>query len=390
MDELQILLALHAPEAPPGLSAGLQDRGLTVVLARNHVDTWSAIEKLDLDAVLLLPRRQRPNSAQGSPSTSPTTSKELTALLVQRRRYPGTALMVLTDDPVSVALPPPPAPGLSAEATADVIDDFVRRDIDLDELVQRIHLAVARRRHVAYLEHSSTTDFKTGLANARSFQRQCGVEASRAAREEQPLGALAIDIDHFGDFNKDHGFLVGDAVLHLMGQALRKCLRGSDFPARRGGDEFAVLLPNANVDQVRTIADRVLEAVEQAKVSVDTQEVGFSVTIGIAACRPVRPEDHEALLHNADTALRAAKLNGRNRVNTYDGTDDGPDDEPDEEADRTGKDPPPPDPAPPAAKPRKPGPKAKKRTRKPPPPKKPRPPANDDAADDKPDTSPDA
>ena len=133
---------------------------------------------------------------------------------------------------------------------------------------------------------------------------------ARCARDEKPLCLVIADIDLFRDFNARFGYLAGDAVLRRMAHRLADGLRAWDLVARHGGQAFAVLLPEADLEDALSIAERLRELVAIGS-GLQTDE-GVTLSCGVARMAP--GEELEDLLARADAALRRAKEGGRDRV----------------------------------------------------------------------------
>jgi diguanylate cyclase (GGDEF)-like protein len=162
-------------------------------------------------------------------------------------------------------------------------------------------------------------DGLTGLANRRSFDETIERELRRAARTDQPLSIIMIDIDHFKAYNDCYGHPAGDECLRLVARAIQGCLRrADDFAARYGGEEIAVLLPGYNVQHTFALAETMRLAV-RALALQQASHLGGVVTFsaGVATCRP-RPaaDGSRSLVGEADAALYAAKAAGRDAVKT--------------------------------------------------------------------------
>ena len=160
------------------------------------------------------------------------------------------------------------------------------------------------------LEELATTDALTGLKNRRKFDTTIDAEWRRAARQKMPLALLMIDADHFKSYNDTFGHQAGDQM--LVGIAI--CIavsvrRAGDCAARYGGEEFAVLLPGLSAAEAVSVAETIRLKVQQ---SADGPAV-TTVSIGVASLTPVMTADWSVLLKAADTALYAAKADGRNR-----------------------------------------------------------------------------
>jgi diguanylate cyclase (GGDEF)-like protein len=168
---------------------------------------------------------------------------------------------------------------------------------------------------VSELRKEATVDVKTGLANARHLREALASELERAARYERPLSVLVADLDFLRDVNNTHGHLAGDAVLAGIGEVLRKELRATDIPARFGGEEFVVVLPETSPARALQLAERVRGAVEEREFESGraAEPVRVTISIGVAAF-PADARTEEALLRAADAAVYDAKARGRNRV----------------------------------------------------------------------------
>jgi diguanylate cyclase (GGDEF)-like protein len=162
---------------------------------------------------------------------------------------------------------------------------------------------VARERAYAY------TDFLTGLANRRRFERDGDIEFDRARRYARALSLLVVDVDHFKRVNDTRGHSFGDRVLQNVALKCQQLSRDSDLAARIGGEEFALLLIETGMDDARRIGRRLLEA--QAAADVDGESI--TVSIGVATLTP-EDRDFQSLYERADEALYSAKRGGRNQL----------------------------------------------------------------------------
>ena len=159
-------------------------------------------------------------------------------------------------------------------------------------------------------EEAAFTDYLTGLANRRRFERQLAREVERTRRYNHPLCLLVLDIDNFKGVNDTRGHDAGDECIRQLGKVLQEGTRGIDLGARLGGDEFAVLLPETDFASGREVAERLRAAV----ASLDVPEVGrVTASFGLAAL-PRCAQDARSLTAAADAALYEAKRQGRNRV----------------------------------------------------------------------------
>ena len=165
------------------------------------------------------------------------------------------------------------------------------------------------------LQAEARVDPKTGLFNARYFASALTEELGRAQRFERPLSLIMADLDLLREINNTYGHLAGDAVLKGIAEVFRAELRHYDVPARFGGEEFSILLPETPPEQALEIAERIRRAVAERLFDVETssEPIRATVSIGVAGY-PKDAQDPNALIHQADLAVYRAKLQGRNRV----------------------------------------------------------------------------
>jgi diguanylate cyclase len=161
----------------------------------------------------------------------------------------------------------------------------------------------------------SSRDALTGLANRRSFDAALDREIDRVARSGEPALLLMLDIDHFKRVNDSYGHKVGDLVIRAVAEGLADCVRPMDLPARVGGEEFAVILPNCPPAFGQTVAERIRVRVESKIISASpSQQLGVTVSVG-GAYAPQWVRSTPALwCERADLQLYRAKSEGRNRT----------------------------------------------------------------------------
>jgi diguanylate cyclase (GGDEF)-like protein/putative nucleotidyltransferase with HDIG domain len=176
-------------------------------------------------------------------------------------------------------------------------------------------LLIHRSLAVPALEEEARVDAKTGLFNARYFATALNEELTRARRLEKPLSLIMADLDLLRDINNTYGHLAGDAVLKGIATIFRAELRAYDVPARFGGEEFSILLPETSPETALEIAERIRRAVAESAFEVETssEPIRATVSIGVAGF-PKDATDTNELIHQADLAVYRAKLQGRNRV----------------------------------------------------------------------------
>jgi len=184
---------------------------------------------------------------------------------------------------------------------------------------------IASENYVQRLQSLAMSDVLTGLPNRRAGFEQLTYEAAQSRRADTPLVVAMVDIDHFKRINDEEGHEIGDLALCHIARLVHKGLRNTDFVARMGGEEFAVLMPFTTLAQAcgaldalrLTIANTPFQwATARGKTRGNRE---LTVSIGVATIAPGLSE--EALLNQADSAMYQAKALGRNRVVSYDTAD---------------------------------------------------------------------
>ena len=168
------------------------------------------------------------------------------------------------------------------------------------------------------LEHLSKLDALTGLANRRFFDESLRKELKRSSREKTSLSLILLDIDDFKKYNDTYGHLVGDECLKQIADVLQEAVdRSHDMVARFGGEEFAVIIPSADLKGGQIVAEKLRRSVEQLNFTSSEKSAALpmSISLGVSFFHPdqnnVTPETLIAL---ADKALYKAKEEGKNRV----------------------------------------------------------------------------
>ncbi len=164
------------------------------------------------------------------------------------------------------------------------------------------------------VERQAVTDELTGLANLRRLRETLFTELERSRRFGGPVALVILDIDDFGQFNKTYGLAAGDAVLREVGRIVHDSSREIDTPARYGGEELAMVLPGTDLEGAYNVAERVRREIEALRVPLPGgEELRLTASFG-AATLPDSALDAQELVDAADTALREAKREGKNRT----------------------------------------------------------------------------
>ncbi len=248
-------------------------------------------------------------------------------------------------------LPACPTPSAPANAPKEIVALYVA----FHQLTESLADSMEK------LEKLAVTDQLTGLPNRRQLMDQGVKLLDLCRRGGQPCSVIMVDIDHFKRVNDTHGHAAGDAVLAQVAQVMARTVRTSDLLARFGGEEFAIVAPNAGAAQVLHLAERLRQAVQESPAVFEGKSLAVTISLGAAldAAGPADPQGGQgapdpardavgptgttalkdapargeqcaqgvqappvldglsALLGQADEALYRAKANGRNRVEEY-------------------------------------------------------------------------
>ncbi|MFT5091858.1 MAG: diguanylate cyclase (GGDEF)-like protein [Porticoccaceae bacterium] len=200
----------------------------------------------------------------------------------------------------------------------DCIRDLEDHNKRLQNELEETRKAVAQQsQKLEQAKEEARVDALTGLPNRRAFDERIE-QAHTAFTEEGTSYAVALlDVDHFKKFNDLHGHAVGDKVLEVVGEVLRRTQRGTDHVARYGGEEFVVLLERVPGHQATSVVDRQRERLGKSSLRVDGKDLSITVSAGVAEVQP--GESMKSVLERADQALYAAKEAGRDQTCFDDG-----------------------------------------------------------------------
>ena len=201
------------------------------------------------------------------------------------------------------------------------VNDFIVRPVERYELMARVRTQIRRHRYARELRESvnntlamAVIDELTGLYNRRYFERHSALMLEKAMEQERNLAMVMLDIDFFKPVNDTYGHNVGDLVLKEFAVRLKRSIRGVDLACRYGGEEFVVLMPDANRSQAENIAERVRLAIAEMPFDVGNGlRINVTVSVGVALNSRFG-DSPDALLKRADVALYRAKEQGRNQV----------------------------------------------------------------------------
>jgi two-component system cell cycle response regulator len=182
--------------------------------------------------------------------------------------------------------------------------DFIKKPIQLQELEAKIRRIIHERNLRKELSRLSITDSLTGLYNQRHFYKRLKEEVIRARRQKTALSLILLDLDNFKTFNDTHGHLAGDQALRNAGRLIHNSIRqGVDSGYRYGGDEFAIILIDADLTTAHDIGKRIQDSFDSdGKLTASMGFVKYSETMTI-----------KDFVAHADRELYRAKENGRGR-----------------------------------------------------------------------------
>lgn len=202
------------------------------------------------------------------------------------------------------------------------VTDFLVRPLDPNELLARTRTQVRRRRYTEQLRDNlqatvamAITDGLTGLNNRRYLESHLATLTEHSAARGKPLAVMMMDIDYFKSINDTFGHEAGDEVLREFADVVKREIRGIDLACRYGGEEFVIVMPEADLNGAGLVAERLRRVVAQTPFKVPQGDVQVHVTlsIGLATLDPAG-EGVASMLRRADKALYRAKSDGRNRV----------------------------------------------------------------------------
>lgn len=191
---------------------------------------------------------------------------------------------------------------------------------ELKDLNARLEQEVNLRTHElvsanGQLEQMARTDLLTGLSNRRAFEENLTREIDRFDRTELPLSLFLLDADHFKSINDNYGHDIGDIVLKHLADMVSQEARVIDLPSRIGGEEFAILLTQTEMEGALMLAERIRNEVEKAIIITGGEEIRFTISGGIACYeKGMKSQD---FFKRADQGLYLAKEGGRNRIVMY-------------------------------------------------------------------------
>jgi diguanylate cyclase (GGDEF)-like protein len=194
------------------------------------------------------------------------------------------------------------------------------KTVELAELLHEVQLANQAKAKLLEelgvktreLEIMAKQDGLTGVYNRHFLEQTLDLELQKAKQGKYALSIALLDIDNFKQVNDQFSHQIGDQVLVIVGQLMRNCIRSRDIAARYGGEEFVLALPRASIEQSSEICERLRKSIEHHPWQQLHPDLRITISIGISANTSV--DNHEKLLHLADTQMYRAKRSGKNKV----------------------------------------------------------------------------
>lgn len=289
-EKFKILIADDNADKRLLLTVALQDADYEVMCVNNGMDALSAINTYEPDLVI-----------------ADTLMPELDGYELARRirSNPQTKFIPVVLQTTERADADDARRSAEAGALAYITDPT-----DLDLLFGRVRTLLDFKSYLDSCEEEAFTDYLTGLANRRRFEKVLAREIARSHRYERTFCLLWLDIDKFKLINDKYGHGAGDEVIKTIADILQTGIRGIDLAARVGGEEFAVLLPETGFEKGCEVAERLRYAIGEITIP----NVGHvTASFGVAAF-PFHGKNGKDMVAAADDAMYEAKRLGRNRI----------------------------------------------------------------------------
>jgi diguanylate cyclase (GGDEF)-like protein len=223
----------------------------------------------------------------------------------------ATAPIRIADRTWTLAVRDPGAPTVAVPVLLAVLG------ISLSCLLGALILAWSRNERMRALQREASSDPLTGLKNRRRFEEDLRMAMARGRRDGTAGAVLMLDLDRFKEVNDTHGHQAGDRMIQEIAAVLRDRTRESDVLARIGGDEFAIVLPRCTPAEARVVAESVAQAIAEHR-SGDERLAPITASVGVAIFGNDPRTSIETVISEADTAMYAAKDDGRDRVRVFD------------------------------------------------------------------------
>jgi diguanylate cyclase len=194
---------------------------------------------------------------------------------------------------------------------AAVVQSNQRLEEDLQYTRRRVE---QQAQEIDKTRREARTDALSGVANRKDFDDQLQYLLTCFKREGATFTLVLIDVDHFKWINDTHGHQAGDRVVSNIGSLLKQFIRSTDYVARFGGDEFAILFPSTDLDQGEVLAERIRTGLSRSNFNIGGSDEQIAATFSMGVASVQTGDTAESLFQRADAALYKAKNSGRNQV----------------------------------------------------------------------------
>ncbi len=195
--------------------------------------------------------------------------------------------------------------------------DYIKKPIDEDEVLARVHSALRFKQYLDKLKVMATKDGLTGLYNHALLMELLEKEFARNERSEIATTFVMIDVDHFKKINDKYGHLAGDNVLKQLAQLLVESVRVVDIVGRYGGEEFGIIIRESDETMAYEVCERIRQSVEEFDFSLKNDKIHITISMGIYHKPYEEKIDFMEVVRRADKTLYKAKNSGRNRVEIF-------------------------------------------------------------------------
>jgi diguanylate cyclase (GGDEF)-like protein len=195
--------------------------------------------------------------------------------------------------------------------------DYIKKPLDEIEVIARVKSALRFKEQQDKLKEMAFKDGLTGLFNHAVLMELFEKEVKKQERSIRSISFMMLDIDFFKKVNDTYGHLAGDMIIKQVADILKSSVRDSDIVGRYGGEEFGVVLPEANAQEACIVGERIRQAVENNAFDIGTEKVKITLSVGIYVKDHADAIGYKEVIKKADDALYKAKQNGRNRVELF-------------------------------------------------------------------------
>ena len=293
---ITVMVIEDHPDQRELLEIVLQKEGYRVVPAANGVEALAKLEREPTDVILsdvMMPKMdgfELMRKVRGNPLFKNVYIILITARIQERDRVQGLDLGA---------------------------DDYITKPFSFSELLARVRVGSRVVQYQQHLEHQALVDSLTGLFNRGAFERKMEEEFERAQRYHHPVSLLLLDVDNFKVVNDTYGHHWGDEVLKKIADLLKSKTRRSDYPARFGGEEFVLILPETDLENALSVEAKVHAEIKAATLGTKARSFSITVSAGVSSTCNKQYSNWQELLEDADQALYLAKSRGKDRAEAF-------------------------------------------------------------------------